>query len=104
MKKDHIKTWSGVTVEAIQHYLPKPEAAMLGHLDKQWENIQSTKLHEDDQDTMHKPSPLDMGLHTHALYAATICYTPLTGKLYTDLTGQFSVHSSRSQQVDTSRL
>ena len=37
--------------------------------------------------TMHTPSPLEQGLSTHALYAATICYNEQTGKLYTDLTG-----------------
>ena len=98
MKKGHFKTWPGVTVDAIQRYLPKSEATTLGHLDQQRKNIQSTKLHEDDQDTMHTPSPLDKGLHTHALYAATICYTPSTGKLYTDLTGRFPVQSSRGHK------
>ena len=71
---------------------------MLGHFDQQRKNIQSTKLHDDDQDTMHTPSPLDKGLQTHALYAATICYNQQTGKLYTDLTGQFPVQSSRGHK------
>ena len=95
VKKGHFKTWPGVTIEAIQHYLPKSEATMLGHLDQQRKNIQSTKLSEDDQDTMHTLSPLEKGLSTHALYAATICYNEPTGKLYTDLTGRFPVQSSR---------
>ena len=47
---------------------------------------------------MHSPSPLDKGLHTHALYAATICYNQPTGKLYTDLTGCFPVQSSRGHK------
>ena len=68
------------------------------HLDQQRKNIQSTKLHDDDQDTMQTPSPLDQGMNTHALYAATICYTPPTGKLYTDLTGRFPVQSSRGHK------
>ena len=80
MKKGHFKTWPGVTVDAIQRYLPKSDATTLGRLDQQRKSIQSMELHEDNQDTMHTPSPLDKGLHTHALYAATICYTPLTGK------------------------
>ena len=91
MKKGHFKTWPGVTVEVIQHYLPKSKATRLGHLDQQRKNIQSTKLNDDDQDTMHTPSPLEKGLNTHALYAATICYNEPTGKLYTDLTGRFPV-------------
>ena len=47
---------------------------------------------------MHSPSPLDKGLHTHALYAATICYNQPTGKLYTKLTGRFPVQSSRGHK------
>ena len=56
------------------------------------------KLSKDDQDTMHTPSPLEKGLSTHALYAATICYNKPTGKLYTNLTGQFPVQSSRGHK------
>ena len=40
VKKGHFKTWPGVTVEVIQHYLPKSKATTLGHLDQQWKNIQ----------------------------------------------------------------
>ena len=98
MKKDHFKTWPCVTIEAIQRYLPKSEATMLGLLDQQRKNIQSMKLNDDDQDTMHTPSPLEKGLNTHALYAATICYNEPTGKLYTDLTGRFPVQSSRGHK------
>ena len=61
-------------------------------------NLQSTKQSEDDQDTMHTLSPLEQGLSTHALYAATICYNEPTGKLYTDLTGRFPVQSSRGHK------
>ena len=35
---------------------------MLGHLDQQRKNLQSTKHKEDDQETMHIPSPLEKGL------------------------------------------
>ena len=98
VKKGHVKTWPGVTVDAIQHYLPMSEATMLGHLDQQRKNIQSTKLQDDDQDTMHTPSPLDKGLHTHVLYAATISYNQPTGKLFTNLTGRFPVQSSRGHK------
>ena len=87
MKKGHFKTWPGVTVKAIQRYLPKSKATMLGHLDQQRKNIQSPKLNDDDQYTMHTPSPLEKRLSTHALYAATISYNEPTGKLYTDLMG-----------------
>ena len=98
VKKGHFKTWPGVTVDAIKHYLIKSEATTLGHLDQQRKNIQSMKSQEDDQNTMHSPSPLEKGLHTHALYAATICYNQPTGKLYTDLTGRFPVQSSRGHK------
>ena len=33
-EKGHFKTWPGVTVDAIQCYLPKSEDTMLGHLDQ----------------------------------------------------------------------
>ena len=45
------------------------------------------KQSEDDQDTMHTPSPLEQGLSTHALYTATICYNEPAGKLYTNMMG-----------------
>ena len=34
VKKGHFKTWPGVTIDAIQHYLPNSEATTLGHLDQ----------------------------------------------------------------------
>ena len=98
VKKGHSKTWPGVTVEAIKRYLPKSEATTMGHLDQQRKNIQSTKLPKDDHDHMTTPSPLEKGLSTHAMYAATICYNEPTGKLYTDLTGRFPVQSSRGHK------
>ena len=70
----------------------------MGHLDQQRKNTQSTKLHKDDHDTMTSLSPLEKGLSTHAMYAATLCYNEPTGKLYTDLTGQFPVQSSRGHK------
>ena len=98
VKKGHFKTWPGVTVNAIQQYLPKSEATTMGHLDQQRKNTQSTKSQEDDHETMTSPSPLEKGLQTQAMYAATICYNAPTGKLYTDLTGQFPVQSSRGHK------
>ena len=98
VQKGHFKTWPGVTVDAIKNYSPKSEATTLGHLDQQQKNIQSMKSQDDDQDSMHSPSPLDKGLHTHALYAATISYNQPTGKLYTNLTGRFPVQSSRGHK------
>ena len=47
---------------------------------------------------MHTPLPLDQGLRTHALYAATISYNQPTGKLYTNLTGRFPAQSSRGHK------
>ena len=61
-------------------------------------NTQSTKSQADDHDTMTSPSPLAKGLSTQAMYAATICYNEPTGKLYTDLTGQFPIQSSRGHK------
>ena len=43
-------------------------------------------------------SPLEKGLSTHAMYAATICYNEPMGKLYTNLTGRFPVQSSRGHK------
>ena len=98
VRKGHFKTWPGVTVEAIQCYLPKSEATTMGHLDQQRKNIQSTKVQQDDRETMASPAPLKKGRHTHAMYATTICYNEPTGKLYTDLTGRFPVQSSRGNK------
>ena len=76
----------------------------MGHLDQQRKNIQSTKLQQDDRETMASPAPLENGLHTHAMYAATICYNEPMGKLYTNLTGRFPVQSSRGNKYYTRRL
>ena len=70
----------------------------MGHLDQQRKNTQSTKLQKDDHNTMTSPSPLEKGLSTHAMYAATICYNEPMGKLYTNLTGRFPVQSSRGHK------
>ena len=43
-------------------------------------------------------SPLENGLKTHALYAATICDDEPTGKLHTNLTGHFPIQSSRGHR------
>ena len=67
IKKGHFRTWPGVMVDAIKQYLPKSEATTLGHLDQQCRNIQSTKAQDDDQNTMHTPSPLEQGSRTHPL-------------------------------------
>ena len=96
--KGHFTTWPGVTVEAIKRYLPKSEATTMGHLDQQRKNIQSTKVQQDDRETMASLAPLENGRHTHAMYAATICYNEPTGKLYSDLTGRFPVQSSRGNK------
>ena len=98
VRKGRFKTWPGVTVEAIKRYLPKSEATTMGHLDQQRKNIQSTKVQQDDRETMASPTPLENGHHTHAMYATTICYNEPTGKLYTDLTGRFPVQSSRGHK------
>ena len=98
IKKGHFRTWPGVMVDAIKQYLPKSEATTLGHLDQQRKNIQSMKAQDNDQNTMHTPSPLDQGSRTHALYAATISYNQPTGKLHTNLTGRFPVQSSRGHK------
>ena len=47
---------------------------------------------------MNIPSPLENGLKTHALYAATICYNEPTGKLYAYLTKHFPVQTSRDHK------
>ena len=98
VKKGHFKTWPGVTVKAIQRYLPKSEATTMGHLDQQRKNTRSTKSQKDDHNTMTSPSPLEKGCSTQAMYAATICYNEPTGKLYTDLMGRFPVQSSRGHK------
>ena len=98
VKKGHFKTWPSVTVEAIQCYLPKSKATTLGHLDQQRKNTQSTKLQKDDHNTMNSLSPLENGLSTHAMYATTICYNEPTGKLHTNLMGQFPAQSSRGHK------
>ena len=61
-------------------------------------NIQSPKVPQDDRETMASLALLENGRHTHAMYAATICYNEPTGKLYTDLTGRFPVQSSRGNK------
>jgi hypothetical protein len=53
VKKGHLATWPGLTVEAINKHLKLTTATAMGHMNQKRQNIQSTKerlLEQEDED------------------------------------------------------
>jgi hypothetical protein len=82
VKKGHVATWPGLTVEAInKHFkLTAATAAAMGHINQKRQNIPSTKerlLEQEDEDI----TPLGSGGKTHLVFAVVLDQ----GQIYTDL-------------------
>jgi hypothetical protein len=89
-------TWPGLTAKAVRKHLPKSAATVMGHLNQQQQNVESTKLQ------VIKPNPKtdpiidpDLNVQTHQIFADTI---EITGQISTDLTGHFPVTSSQGNK------
>jgi hypothetical protein len=88
VKNGHLVTWPGLTVVAIHKHLKLTTATAMGHMNERRQNIRSTsKTPIEDVPTTDK----NLGKKTHLVYAVLVDQ----GQLYTDLTENFSVRSSK---------
>jgi hypothetical protein len=81
-------TWSGLTEDAINTHLKLTPATVMGHMSQQRQNIRSTSKAPTEK---QQPPDTDLGTNTLLVYAVVVDQ----GQLYTDLTGKFSVRSSK---------
>jgi hypothetical protein len=78
VKDGHLITWPGLTEDAIKKHLKLTPATAMGHLNQRRQN--------------KRPTPdTHLGTNTHIVYAVVVDQ----GQLYTDLTGNFPVRSSK---------
>jgi hypothetical protein len=88
VKNGHLVTWPGLTEEAIHKHLKLTPAMAMGHMNQRRQNIRSTsKTPIEDVPTTDKK----LGTKTHLVYAVLVDQ----GQLYTELTGNFPVRSSK---------
>jgi hypothetical protein len=88
VKNGHIIAWPGLTEEAIHKYLKLMPATAMGHTNQRRQNIRSTsKPPSEDVPT----TDTNLGTKPHLVYAVLVDQ----GQLYTDLTGNFPVRSSK---------
>jgi hypothetical protein len=88
VKNGHIVTWPGLTEDVIHKHLKLTPATAMGHMNQRRQNIRSTsKKPVEDVPT----TDTNLGTKTHLVYAVLVDQ----GQLYTDLTGEFPVRSSK---------
>jgi hypothetical protein len=88
VKYGHLITWPGLTEEAINKHMKLTPATTMGNMNQRRQNIRSTSKAPIEK----QPTPdTDLGTKTHLVYAVVVDQ----GQLYTDLTGQFPVRSSK---------
>jgi hypothetical protein len=92
VKNGHLVTWPSLTEKAINKHLKLKPATTMGHMNQRREHIRSTSkppITPDIEDVTTTPAGL--GTKTHLAYAVLV----YQGQMYTDLTGKFSVRSSK---------
>jgi hypothetical protein len=92
VKNGHLITWPDLTEEAIHTHLKLTPATAMGHINQRRQNIRSTSkttITADIEDIT--TTNTNLGKKTHLVYAFLVDQ----GQLYTDLTGKFSVRSSK---------
>jgi hypothetical protein len=94
IKKGHLTTWPGLTVESVNKHLKLTPATAMGHMNQKRQNTRSTKpklIAQYDEDI----NPLGSEEKTHLVFAVVLDH----GQVYTDLTGAFPTRSSRGNNV-----
>ena len=89
INRGNFVTWPGIETLNFKKLLQNPEATLLGHLDQERKNLQSTKEALIQNDIF----PTKSDDKTNEFYYCI--YKLGTGISYTDLTGRFPVQSSR---------
>jgi hypothetical protein len=93
VKNGHLRTWPGLTEQAINKHLKLTPATAMGHMNQCHQNIISTSKNPVTSDIADESvTPAGSGNTTHLVYAVLVDQ----GQLYTDLTGKFPVRSSKS--------
>jgi hypothetical protein len=88
VKDGYLITWPGLTEDSINKHLKLTPATAMGHMNQRRQNISSTSK----APIADSPTPdTDLVSKTHLVYAVVVDQ----GQLYTDLTGKFSVRSSK---------
>jgi hypothetical protein len=90
IKKGHLTTWPGLTVEAVNKHLKLTPATAMGHMNQRHQNTRSTKpklITQDDENI----TPLGSEEKKHLVFALVLDH----GQVYTDLTEAFPTRSSR---------
>jgi hypothetical protein len=88
VKDGHLITWPSLTEDAINKHLKLTQATAMGRMNQRRQNIRSTST----TPIADEPRPdTDLGTKTHLVYAVLVHQ----GQLYTDLTGKFSIRSSK---------
>jgi hypothetical protein len=96
VKNGHLITWSGLTEQSINQHLKLTPATAMGHMNQRCQNIRSTAKKPITSDMEDESvTPASLGTKTHLVYAALVNQ----GQLYTDLTGNFPVTSSKGKYL-----
>jgi hypothetical protein len=92
VKNGHLVTWPGLTEKAINKHLKLTPATTMRHINQRRQNIRSTSktaITSDIEDIT--TTNTNSGTKPHLVYAVFVGQ----GQLYTDLTGKFTVGSSK---------
>ena len=105
IRNNNFTTWPGLTKSLVEQYLPVSQATVQGHLHKERQNLQSTRVKEEsqsqktqehDDDNIFPPSP------TPNVKKNQVAYILINKKeittAYQDLTGRFPFKSSRGNE------
>jgi hypothetical protein len=100
IKRGHLTTWPGLTINNVNRFLHKSIATVKGHLDQTRKNKRSTKTVTTEVEDLSAPPlpPITDGKRTHFVYGAVIDAPTATRQIYTDQTGCFPVISRRGNK------
>ena len=91
IKINEFTSWSGLTADLVNKYLPNTEATVKGHIRQQYKGTQSTKIKQEVfRSTQHEPQEILTKI-TNQIFLKV---TEFSNKIYTDQTGHFQVTSS----------
>ena len=92
IKRNAFASWPGLTVELVNKYLPRTEAAIKGHIRQKYKGKQSTRMQQEVPIMTQRSPPEILAERTHQLFLKV---TECSSKIYIDQTGRFSITSSR---------
>ena len=87
----HFTSFPGLSVSLISKNLPQSPFTVKGHLDKEQNNLCSTRSHQDPRDDIHPKQEQ----HSNNILNTIINTNPKTSKSYSDQTGRLPILSSR---------